>query len=254
MVYVDPSHDVWCAALDAIGDHTLLKTSNLVCRAWHAYLQPRLMASIRIKFVDFEKPNADAPIVKRIQYLVRHLCLEASDVETQGWRAGISLAPTSFSNLVKLELRHITFVNITDLWACLSMTPKTLESLAIFDCRCPDIRKIYRPAGNNRSITLPVHSPHSLALRDIVVDSDQLNYFACALWEWLAASPTANVLRFLDIRIAYFDQKDIGCLVAFLNSAACSTEIVAITLGVYTTPTQTRRNRLTDQVRKINER
>jgi hypothetical protein len=169
MVHVDPSHDVWCAALDAIGDHTLLKTSNLVCRAWHVYLQPRLMASIRVEFVDFEKPNSDAPIMKRIQHLVRHLCLEASDVETQDWRAGISLAPTSFSNLVKLELCHITFVNITDLWACLSMTPKTLESLAIFDCRCPDIRKIYRSAGNNRSITLPVHSPHSLALRDNVV-------------------------------------------------------------------------------------
>jgi hypothetical protein len=88
----------------------------------------------------------------------------------------------------------------------------------------------------------------------IVIDSDQLNYFACALWEWFAASPTPNVLRFLDIRIAYFDQKDIGCLVAFLNSAACSTEIVAITLGVYTTPTQTRRDRLTDQIRRNNGR
>jgi hypothetical protein len=212
------------------------------------------MASIRIKFVDFEKPNADAPIVKRIQYLVRHLYLEASDVETQDWRAGISLAPTSFSNLVKLELRHITFVNITDLWACLSMTPKTLESLAIFDCRCSDIQDIYRSAGNNKSITLPVHDPHDLALRDIVIDSDRFDYFACALWDWLAASPTPNFLRFLDIRLAYFDQKDLDCLVAFLHSTACLTEMVIITLGVYTSLTQTGRDRLTDQVRRIGGR
>jgi hypothetical protein len=234
MVQLDPSHDVWCSALDAVGDRILLKTCNLVCRAWYTYLQPKLMASICIDFAAYQSLDVDVQTMERCKHLVRHLSLHNRDREHQEWQLGIDLAAVSFSNLVTLELRQIRFSTITDLYGCLSMTPPTLKSLIIFDCSCPEIRRTYRPPvslDDNMVINSIVYWPHSLALRDIEIDSDMINYFACALWGWFAASPTLSVLRVLDIRLMYFDEKDLRSLFDFLSHAECMVEKADIKIG-----------------------
>jgi hypothetical protein len=231
MVHLDASHDVWCSALDAVGDRILLKTCNLVCRAWYTYLQPKLMASICIDFAAYQSSDVDAPMMERCKHLVRHLSLHNRDRAHQEWQLGIDLAVVSFSSLVTLELRQIRFSTITDLYGCLSMTPPTLKSLIIFDCSCREIRRTYRLSVSDNMVNSIVHRPHSLALRDIEIDSDMISYFACALWGWFAASPTLSVLRVLDIRLMYFDEKDLRSLFDFLSHAECMVEKVDIKIG-----------------------
>jgi hypothetical protein len=192
------------------------------------------MASICIDFAAYQSSDVDAQMMERCKHLVRHLSLHNRDRAHQEWQLGIDLAGVSFSSLVTLELRQIGFSTIKDLYGCLSMTPPTLKSLIIFDCSCSEISSTCRlsvPLEDNMAINSIVDRPHSLALRDIEIDSDMINYFACALWGWFTASPTLSVLRVLDIRLMYFDEKDLRSLFDFLSHAECMVEKVDIKIG-----------------------
>jgi hypothetical protein len=228
----DPSHDVWCAILDSMDDNTLLKTCNLVCRSWHAHLQPRLMASVVFRGTHHSTSD-NLQVMQLFNHLTRRLCIE--DLDPSEWLSELinpstdeSLASTSpwtapFGALVDLRLQTITFSTFKDLYACISLISSTLKYLAIIECECADASAVKRTLKNSEGMN-NFCQPHELALEKVEIDSDHFNYFASIMWRWFVLSPTLRTLRVLHVRLEMFDEYDLWSLLSFLSCPECLAE------------------------------
>jgi hypothetical protein len=254
MLFLTPSHDIWLAILDAVSgnDRSQLKKCSLVCHYWHAYLRPQLMASIIFHASHYPGSYEDIEPLQRNKDLVRRLCIEHWD--PSDWLSGNSniLSSTAvpaalvsswipFAALVTLELRDITFTTFESLRTCISRLASNgpaLRNLIVFDCACADAYAIQSnleevDTDNNGWLA---YQPHSLALVEVEINSDQDNYFASLLWSWLMLSPTLYAIRILDVRLDTLDEFDLHALFIFLSRPECLAEQLKLTMNTVCGP------------------
>jgi hypothetical protein len=221
-----PSHDIWITVLQNVEYGLQLETCNLVCRAWHALLRPRLMLAICIGEHNHPNPD-DAHVFRRCGHLVQELIVRYENYNPYRWRETLDLIAASFTRLVTLKLSHVEFSSVEDLQSCLSAMPISLERLFILDCTCRDALEVRELLGDEVLAT----QRHSHALRTIQLDSEHQGFFACFLWSWFDENSTLSVLRALDVRFHTVVEADLRRLFAFLNGSEHSVEVFKLTVG-----------------------
>jgi hypothetical protein len=227
MYHPPPTHDVWIVILDHLEycEWSQLKECNVVCRAWHAYLQPLLMAAISINEIN-HPTSEDLHVIQQNVRFIQQLALCYDTWNPSQWLDTIIGISPSFTSLVTLKLSHITFSTVEELQSCISAMSESLEGLIIFNCACSDVMI----AREDRRVLLS-HPHNRPALRKMQIDSEQEGYFAFALWDWLSATPTLSVLRVLDIRLYPHDAEDLRDLFAFMGRSECAVEELKLTMG-----------------------
>jgi hypothetical protein len=229
MNYPPPSHDIWITVLDHVGDHqwSQLKHCNLVCHAWHTYLQAHLMAAVF--FNETTLPTCgDVQLIQRNGHFVKQLAIRCDTWHRSRWLEALDLMTGSFNSLVTLKLLHVEFFTAEDLQNCISTMPKSLEHLIIFNCACREASGVSE-MPKDRALA----QPYNHALQTVQIDSEHRGYFACVLWNWFAAGLMISVLRDLDIRLETHDIADHCNLFEFLSRSECAVEKLKLTFGEF---------------------
>jgi hypothetical protein len=230
-----PQHDIWALILDLIGVTSDLRRCSLVCQAWQALLQPRLMSSILVSPYHVELLEEGSSVLTSIAPLVKKLSF-VDLMSVYGLIRPLSRA--LFSHLTSINFESITFEGFNSLRECVLVMHRALRSLTISECSCKDVRIIMEALKNDPPVAMKNYMPpHVLALEDIHVDSDQIEYFAVVIWPWIANSPSLSTLKSLKIRFGYFDEIDVESLFAFVSHPECQLEYLHMVYGSYASDT-----------------
>jgi hypothetical protein len=204
-----------------------MKNCNLVCRAWHAQLHPRLMASVVVSSLILKiiKKNP------RSFFPVYHMVKKLTFMEV-GVKRGLPISSRPpFSHLTHFSFHRVKFKTFGDIIQIINSVDAHPVCLTVLDCTFKESWIIRDTIAQKRTTSLLL-PPYTLGLSHINVDSDHTDYISLCVLSWVASNQSnLGALRSLRIRFENYNNDSITSLFAFVSQPNCLLEELRVIYG-----------------------
>jgi hypothetical protein len=228
-------HDTWMIFLDLLSGSSdvvaLKKSCSLVCRGWHAYLQPRLFSSVVVDLEAAFHKQQDMCALETLlplSHLVRRLCLK-NWPESLPYLPRITIQlPALFPQITQFELRSVCFKTYQDLRDCMFSPKALIETLLLIDCIFDDLMDqfdgLHSPVSFTHGIALRSQEVRTLCHLHLEYSNEGDVLFSPIMTRSLALSPVLRTLRKLRATATCAEYGPLLDIFVLLGNASCQIE------------------------------